>query len=262
MSTCAGCVNFYWDAIKEFHKDDTKSLELLRSHSVLPREVKCPRCDSECVLNEQGIFCCYHSVKLPKKGRRKRCGFSVSQFSGTFLGRTRISPSKIVCFVLHFLNHNWDHQTVLDNLRISTKTSVDWRSFCCEVTERWFDQQEPIGGPGKTVEIDETILVRRKYNRGRVLAQVWLFGGIERETKKKFIVPLVEEKRDKVTLFGYIQKFVLPGSTIHSDGWAAYRDIAADLGHNHYVINHSENFVRKEGSVLVHTQMLNAFGLM
>ena len=82
------------------------------------------------------------------------------------------------------------------------------------MTERWFDQQEPIGGPGKTVEIDETILVRRKYNRGRVLAQVWLFGGIERETKKKFIVPLVEEKRDKVTLFGYIQKFVLPGSTI------------------------------------------------
>ena len=50
-------------------------------------------------------------------------------------------------------------------------------------------------GPGKEVEIDEICIVKRKYNRGRIQNQVWLFGGIERRSKNKFIVPLLEEKR-------------------------------------------------------------------
>ena len=43
-----------------------------------------------------------------------------------------------------------------------------------------------IGGPGKTVEIDETKLVKRKYNRGRIKLsnEEWLVGDICRETKE------------------------------------------------------------------------------
>lgn len=37
---------------------------------------------------------------------------------------------------------------------------------------------------GVIVEIDETVVVRRKYERGRVTGKkdVWLFGGVERGT--------------------------------------------------------------------------------
>ncbi|GFS07560.1 hydrolase TatD [Elysia marginata] len=42
----------------------------------------------------------------------------------------------------------------------------DWRSFCSEVTERWFSNQDPIGGVGVEVEVDETLIVQRKYERG------------------------------------------------------------------------------------------------
>lgn len=66
---------------------------------------------------------------------------------------------------------------MITGLKISSRTSVDWRSFCSEVTDFWFTEQESIGGPGIVVEIDETLIVRRKYGRGRVLSQVWLFGG-------------------------------------------------------------------------------------
>ena len=34
-----------------------------------------------------------------------------------------------------------------------------------------------IGGPGHTVEIDESLLVRRKYNVGHQVGEQWVFGG-------------------------------------------------------------------------------------
>ena len=70
---------------------------------------------------------------------------------------------------------------MLSYLNISSKTSVDWRSFCSEVCYNWFLNQEQIGGEGVEVEIDETQFVRRKYERGRLLNDIWLFGGIERQ---------------------------------------------------------------------------------
>jgi len=70
------------------------------------------------------------------------------------------------------------------------------------------------------VEIDETLIVRRKYERGRILSQIWLFGGIELASKRRFIVPLtgdVWEKRDRATLLPLIWECRKSGSVIYSD---------------------------------------------
>ena len=142
----------------------------------------------------------------------------------------------------------WCHSAAVRNLDISLPTSVDWRSFASEVCETWVGQQQPIGGPGTVVEIDETYFVKRKYNRGRALGSVWLFGGIERDSDRTFIVPLSEplssdaQRRDAATLIPIIEKHVLPGSTIHTDCWAAYRRLS-NAGYAHYTVNHKENFV-------------------
>jgi hypothetical protein len=82
------------------------------------------------------------------------------------------------------LDH-WDHQTVIEELQISKKTSIDWMSFCFKVLMAWNGNQEPIRGQGVEVEINETLMARRKYNRGRISRQVWVFGGMERESKRK-----------------------------------------------------------------------------
>jgi len=109
--------------------------------------------------------------------KRRSCGFSVSDRKGTFLNRIRFPPWKMVLFVNHFLSRYWDHKGVMESLHLSSATSVDWRSFCCEVTDYWFANQEAIGGVGIEVEIDETLISRRKYGRGQMRKQIWLFGG-------------------------------------------------------------------------------------
>ncbi|RUS71459.1 hypothetical protein EGW08_020774 [Elysia chlorotica] len=63
---------------------------------------------------------------------------------------------------------------------VTRATCAFGKTFCSEVTDEWYRQQAPIGGPGVVVEIDETLITRRKYNRGRLPTQIWLFGGIER----------------------------------------------------------------------------------
>ena len=116
---------------------------------------------------------------------------------------------QIVIFVYYWVQKIFTHYTVLRNVQITLETSVDWRSYCSEVCEHWFNNQEAIGGNGCIVEIDETLVVRKKYNKGRDLVQTWLFGGIERVSKKNFVVPLLNpltnevQKRDKKTSADY-----------------------------------------------------------
>ncbi|RUS71460.1 hypothetical protein EGW08_020775 [Elysia chlorotica] len=137
---------------------------------------------------------------------------------------------------------------------VDPQTGAFGKTFCSEVTDEWYRQQAPIGGPG-VVEIDETLITRRKYNRGRLPTQIWLFGGIERVSKRKFIVPLtgdVAENRTKETLLPLITKYIVKGSVIYSDAFRSYHTLK-DLGYTHSVVNHSKNFVDPEDPN-VHTQ--------
>ena len=46
------------------------------------------------------------------------------------------------------------------------QTITDWYKFCRRLTVNYFEanSQSTIGGPGTIVEIDESVLVKRKYN--------------------------------------------------------------------------------------------------
>ena len=141
-----------------------------RSHCVLPRAVTCPRCNIPCNLNaNDGLWRCPGNIKLKKKKKVKRCCYKRSDYKGTFLHRSHLEPWKVLLFANQFLSKHWDHNTVVKCLGISRRTSVDWRSFCSEVCEKWFQDQDPIGGEGVKVEIDETHIVKLKYHRGHDL---------------------------------------------------------------------------------------------
>lgn len=74
-----------------------------------------------------------------------------------------------------------------------------------------------LGGADKIVGIDEFILTKAKYHRGRNLGktQTWIFGIYDRTTKQKFM-GIVPNQRS-YTLARQIKQHLAPRSIIISD---------------------------------------------
>ena len=72
-----------------------------------------------------------------------------------------------------------------------------------------------------------------------------MFGGIDHDTPECFAV--LVEHRNAATLLPIIPEFILSGTTILSDRWAAYNSIESVPNNNeHQTDNHSVNFVDSE----------------
>ena len=75
-----------------------------------------------------------------------------------------------------------------------------------------------------------------------------MFGGIDRDTREYFAVPV-----ERATLLSIIREFILPGTTILNDQWAAYNSIASVPNNYEYqTVNHLFNFVDPE--IHLHTE--------
>ncbi|KAK6011631.1 hypothetical protein OSTOST_23277, partial [Ostertagia ostertagi] len=88
--------------------------------------------------------------------------------------------------------------------------------------------------------VDETCIVRRKYNVGCIVRKDWLVGGIQDGTKLVFVE--ITDDRSSATLDAIIQKYVRPGGVVRTDMWRGYNNLT-NLGHKHETVNHSANFV-------------------
>jgi transposase-like protein len=112
----------------------------------------------------------------------------------------------------------------------------------CRVTMLEFleGSSEKIGGPRKTVEIDESKIGRRKYKRGHPVEGQWVFGGVERGSGRTFLVPIPDRTAD--TLKTLVRERIEPGTKIISDCWGAYRGLES-MNYTHHTFNHSLYFV-------------------
>lgn len=157
---------------------------------------------------------CNGQIKKNKK-KVKMCHTSRSYRYGTFFEGTHLPLWKVLGFVDLWLKKVQLNliSSLLDN--VSDHTLVDWASFCTEVTfDAMVHNAEPWGGNGRTVEIDELKFGKRKYNRGHSVEGKWVFGGVERETGRCFMLPV--DSRGKDVLLRIIKHYILPETTIIS----------------------------------------------
>ncbi len=146
----------------------------------------------------------------------------------------------------------WSAGLMQDQIRnqmsLATHTVVDWDMFCRETCSvAVYEDREILGGEGKIVQIDESKIGKRKYHRGHYVEGQWVFGGVEVGSRKSFIVCV--EDRTEATLLSHIKEWIRPGTTIHSDCWKGYFNLALH-GYQHQTVNHSLEYITEDG---VHT---------
>ncbi|KYM95299.1 hypothetical protein ALC62_14052 [Cyphomyrmex costatus] len=203
---------------------------------VMRRDVMCPRC-KWCVRGRKKI--------------RKVCNFTISPFQGTWFANSHLGLQKTCRFIGYFLMMRPPRQHFLEEqLQMSSESVVDWSNFCRELLAQWMKQEnDMLGGRDVIVEVDEAKVDRRKYNRGRIIGGQWVFGALERSSKRFFIVPV--KNRTAQTLTKIIEERIAPGSIIYSDSWKGYLPLK-ELDYVHQTVNHSVHFVDPESGV--HTQ--------
>ena len=95
---------------------------------------------------------------------------------------------------------------------VSSVTAVQWYQYFQDICSwKLVNSPTSLGGSGKIVQIDESMMVKAKYHRGHQLRakQCWVFGIYDPSTKEGHI-ELVEQ-RDAATLLPIIQRIVTPG---------------------------------------------------
>ena len=73
-----------------------------------------------------------------------------------------------------------------------------------------------LGGVGHTVQIDECQIAKRKYNRGRLVPDQWIFGMYDVNAGVGVVRYVLN--RSRATILPIIEEYVLPGLSKYSKG--------------------------------------------
>jgi len=140
------------------------------------------------------------------------------------------------------------HVMLFESLR-SWDTIVNYNNYfrkeCCE----WLLMTNQLlggfdaNGQSLVVEVDESYFFHRKYHRGQRRAGKWVVGLVERASGRCWMEVVV--RRDARTLERIISNHVLPGTTIITDAWRGYQNVAQlnNGVYDHAVIVHAHEFV-------------------
>ena len=191
----------------------------------------------------------------------KVCKFTFSLFKSELFKNIKIMVEEFLMLVYFFvINMKQDIVSILTGL--STKCVCQfWQMFNKVCSFKLINENFKIGGNNQIVNIDEAVLLKRKYQRGRTVPTVWMLGGYDTLSKKAFLHIVPDRKRD--TVIPIIKKYVEEKSIIHTDKFVIYdclNDLVNDNNEKIYIhrnVNHSENFV--DPITGVHTQFIEGF---
>ncbi len=190
----------------------------------------------------------FYRVKARKVYSCEFCGNQIAPMAGTPFERTRtpLQDWFYVMFLFTTSRSGVAAKEVERQLGVTYKTA--WR-MCHEIRKYMgaLDSDDPLGGVGSFVEVDETIVggsVSGKGN-GYMGNKTVVVGLMERGGE---LITRVATRRHKAAMHALIQTHVLPGTTICTDEMGGYKDIN-HAGYNHLKVNHrSGQYATKAGA--------------
>ena len=201
------------------------------------------------------------SIKMRQKliWRCNICNKTCSVLKGSIFYNSKLPISKVL-FIVYMWAYEFSikkasHESLVSEHTISSIYRQIQDSILTSISTENCSQ---IGGPECNVEIDETLLTKRKYNQGRIIPENWVFGGICRETNEFFIESVPDRKGE--TLIDCIYKNIRIGTNIVSDQWSGYNNLDREpfpQPFTHESVNHKENFVNPETGA--NTQKMERF---
>lgn len=195
----------------------------------------------------------YYRVKARRSFECEHCGYQVYPTAGTPFEKTRTSLRDwfYVMFLFCTTRNGVAAKEVERQLGVTYKTA--WRM--CRLIRLYMgyvDGDYPVGGPGKTVEADETFIGGKDLN-GKPDDKSVVFGILERggDVVTRHVID-----RTAKTLVPHVVSFVKKGSRVHTDEFSSYRSLTERHGYDHETVDHSaKEYVRGD----VHTNGIESF---
>jgi transposase-like protein len=203
------------------------------------RDFECPKCGRE------GR---YSRVTGRRAYQCSWCSNQVYPTAGTPFDRTRTSLRDwfYVMFMFTTSRNGVAAKKVEREIGVTYKTA--WR-MCHEIRKYMaqLDSDDPVGGVGEVVEIDDTLVggVVRGKGQGPQLQNKSVVVGVL-EKGGELITRVVPNRREH-NLRPFIQSYVLPGTTVHTDLGASYQNLH-ECGYRQERVNHkAQQYVGPNG---------------
>lgn len=189
----------------------------------------CPKC---------GRPAKYSRVKARRSYQCQWCAHQVYPTAGTPFDRTRTSLRDwfYVMFLFTTTRNGVSGKRIQRELGVTYKTA--WR-MAHEIRKYMgsLDSDDPLGGPGSIVEVDETFFGGVNHGKGSgsgrdnktIVLGMYEKGG-------ELIARVIPDTR-RTTLFPILSEAILPGSTIHTDEMGSYKGLVL-RGFRHQTVNH------------------------
>jgi len=151
------------------------------------------------ILYKQRICSCGNAMKLNIGKQKfvcnlKKCRKSVTIRANSFFAGCRLPYSKILLIGYIWLCKS-PVSCAISISGCSSHTICEFYYEFRELVSNIFETEDTsIGGENIIVEVDESKLGKRKYNRGHKVEGVWVVGGIERTDERKAFIVQVQNR--------------------------------------------------------------------
>ena len=166
---------------------------------------------------------------------------------------TRI-PINDYLFIFYKLLTGHTYAQIERDVNVSLKTITVIRKRLRHIMSIYMGNKNMlIGGIGKVIECDESVLSRRGIimnptsAHDKVKDTIWILGCIDNNLERNFFVKRIPDRKAE-TLTKVLESVIGVCSNFCTDGYPSYPEVARNLHVVHHVVNHSLGFKSEDGT--------------